>query len=69
MHLNPIQGADALNAALARIQQLWGAAQGTPEGDELDTLAVMVERYEADHFPLPASDPIEAVRFRLEQRF
>lgn len=68
MHLNPIQGADDLNVALARIQQLWGAMQGAPGGDELDVLADMVGRYEAEYFPLPASDPIEAVRFRLEQR-
>jgi HTH-type transcriptional regulator/antitoxin HigA len=40
---------------------------GTPEGDRLDVLSVLVERYEAQHFPLDLPDPIEAIRFRMEQ--
>lgn len=43
------------------------AAPGTPEGDRLEVLATLVERYEAEHFPLDLPDPIEAIQFRMEQ--
>lgn len=54
-------------AALARIDQLMDAAPGTPEGDELELLATLVEVYEDKHFPIDLPDPIEAIRFRMEQ--
>ncbi len=50
------------------IEQLWGARGGTPEGDRLDVLATLVEAYEKEHFPIDPPDPIEAIRFRLEQQ-
>ncbi len=54
-------------AALARIDQLIDAAPGTPEGDELELLATLVEVYEDKQFPIELPDPIEAIRFRMEQ--
>ena len=54
-------------AALARIDQLMDAAPGTPEGDELELLATLVEVYEDKHFPIELPDPLEAIRFRMEQ--
>lgn len=54
--------------ALQRIEQLWGAAPGTEAGDLLDVLITLVEAYEREHFPIDLPDPIEAVKFRLEQQ-
>ncbi len=54
-------------AALARIDQLMDAAPGTPDGDELELLTTLVEVYEDKHFPIELPDPIDAIRFRMEQ--
>ena len=43
------------------------AKPGTDEGDELDVLATLVDAYEAEHFPIDSPDPVEAIRFRMEQ--
>ena len=47
---------------------LWGAKSGTPEGDRLDVLATLIDAYEAEHFPIDPPDPIEAIKFRMEQQ-
>ena len=67
MELKPIRSDLELNRALERIDELWGAKPGTARGDELDVLMLLVERYEEEHFPIPASDPIEAIKFLMEQ--
>lgn len=67
MNIKPIHSQEDLAAALARVAQIWGAATGSPEGDELEILAVLIEKYEAEHFPMPPSDPVEAIKFRMEQ--
>ena len=67
MKLKPIRSDLELDRALERINELWGATPGTAKGDELDTLMLLVEKYEEDHFPIPDSDPIEAVKFLMEQ--
>ena len=48
--------------------QLWGAEIDSSEGDELEVLAMLIEEYERQHFPLPPSDPIEALKFRIDQQ-
>lgn len=53
--------------ALREIETLMDARKGTPEGDRLDVLATLVEAYEAAHEPMPLPDPIEAIRFHMEQ--
>jgi HTH-type transcriptional regulator/antitoxin HigA len=55
-------------AALAEIERLWGAKLGTPEGDRLDVLATLIDGYEAEHDLMDPPDPIEAIRFRMEQQ-
>jgi HTH-type transcriptional regulator/antitoxin HigA len=55
-------------AALHEIEQLWGAAPGTDQGDLLEVLITLVEAYEREHFPIDLPDPIEAIKFRLEQQ-
>lgn len=68
MEIRPIRTEADCAAALRRIETLWGAAPGTPDGDELDVLATLVEAYEREHYPVDLPDPIEAIKFRLEQQ-
>ena len=67
MKLKPIKSDRELNRALKRIDELWGAKSGTPKGDELDVLMLLVEKYEDEHFAIPTSDPVEAIKFLMEQ--
>jgi len=67
MAIKPIKNASDHDAALREIECLWGAAQGTPKGDRLDVLLALVEAYERAQFPVDLPDPIDAIRFRLEQ--
>lgn len=53
--------------ALERLEVLFDAKKGTPEGDELELLGILIEQYENIHFPIDLPDPIEAIKFRMEQ--
>ena len=55
-------------AALSRIDQLMEARPGTPQADELELLAALVEIYEDEAFPIDEPDPVDAIRFRMEQQ-
>jgi HTH-type transcriptional regulator/antitoxin HigA len=68
MLIKPIKTEADHAAALREIERLWGADEGTSEGDRLEVLTTLVEAYEQAHFPLDAPDPIEAIKFRLEQQ-
>lgn len=68
MQLKPIKTEADHDAALRDIEHLWDAEDGTPEGDRLDILTTLVEAYEETHFPIDMPDPIEAIKFRLEQQ-
>lgn len=65
--LKPIRTTADHDAALAEIERLWGAKSGTPEGDRLDILATLIDAYERQAFPMDPPDPIEAIKFRMEQ--
>lgn len=67
MTIRPIKNDSDHESALKRIHALMSAKAGTDEGDELDILATLVDAYEAKHFPVETPDPIEAIRFRMEQ--
>ncbi len=67
MNIFPIRTEDDYDAALTRIDVLMNAEPATPEGDELDILVTLVEAYEAKHYPIPTCDPVEAIKFRMEQ--
>ena len=54
-------------AALKRIEEIFDAAVGTPEADELELLATLVALYEEEHFPIDVPDPVAAIQFRMEQ--
>jgi len=66
--LKPIRTKKDYEAALAKVERLWGARSGTPRGDRLDILATLIEAYEAKHYPMDPPDPIEAILFRMEQQ-
>ena len=68
MEIKPIRTNADYERALQEIQRLWGAKEGTAEGDRLDVLATLADAYEQKHFPIDAPEPIEAIRFRLEQQ-
>lgn len=64
----PIRNDADYRRALAEIERLWGAAGGTDDGDRLDVTATLVDAYEAEHFPIDPPDPIDAIKFRMEQQ-
>lgn len=68
MQIRPIKTVEDNEAALARIEQLWDAEPNTPEGDELEVLATLVNAFEEEFFPIETPDPIEAIKFRMEQQ-
>lgn len=68
MNLKPVKNKIQLNRALKRINELWGAKLDTKKGDELDVLMLLVEKYEEEHYPIPPSDPVEAIKFLMEQK-
>jgi HTH-type transcriptional regulator/antitoxin HigA len=67
MNIKPIKTEADYNATLDEIERLWGAPSGTPEGDKLDVLATLVEAYELKHHPIYPPDPVEAIKFRMDQ--
>ena len=67
IHIKPIHDEVTYASALAQVEVLWGSKLGTPEGDALDILATLIEAYEAKNHPIAAADPIEAIRFYMEQ--
>jgi HTH-type transcriptional regulator/antitoxin HigA len=67
-NLKPIKTDADYEAALAEIERLWGTPIGTPAGDRLDILATLVDAYENEHYPMDPPDPIEAIKFRMEQQ-
>jgi len=67
MQVSPIKTELDYAAAMRRIEAVWGADPGTPEGDELDVLVTLAEAYERQNYPIALPDPVEAIKFRLEQ--
>ena len=70
MNIKPVRTAKDHKAALAEISKLMGTDPdiGTPKGDRLDVLVTLVQAYEAKHFPMALPDPVEAIKFRMEQQ-
>jgi len=65
--IKPIHNNEDYQIALSRIETLWGAEQESQDGDELDILLVLVEAYENKNFPMPPSDPVDAIFFLMDQ--
>jgi HTH-type transcriptional regulator/antitoxin HigA len=66
--VKPIRTKSDHKKALAEVERLWGAKSGTPEGDRLDVLATLIDAYESEKYPMDPPDPIEAIKFRMEQQ-
>src|SRR6202023_2328804 len=66
--VKPIRSKRDYEAALKEVERLWGAKSGTRDGDRLDVLATLIDAYEAEHYPMDPPDPVEAIRFRMEQQ-
>lgn len=67
MNIKPIYTSADYKKALKRVEELWGAKRNTPEGDELDILSILIEKYEENKFQILPPDPVEAIKFRMEQ--
>lgn len=67
MNIRPIKTDEDYNSALSRVEELWGARKDSPEGDELDLLVTLIESYEMKNYPITPPDPIDAIKFRMEQ--
>ena len=68
MEIKPIRTKADYMAALKGIESLMGARRNTPQGERLDVLVTLVEAYERKHFPLELPDPIEAIKFAMDQQ-
>jgi HTH-type transcriptional regulator/antitoxin HigA len=67
MNIKPIHNEDDYRAALRQIETLMNAHENTPEGDLLDILVTLVEAYERKAYPMSLPDPVEAIKFHMEQ--
>lgn len=67
MDLKPIKTAEDYQKALERLEIIFDAQPKSKEGDELEILGILIERYENEHFTISMPDPIEAIKFRMEQ--
>jgi HTH-type transcriptional regulator/antitoxin HigA len=68
MNIKPVRTKADYRAALKHIESLMNARANTPEGERLDVLVTLVEAYERKHFPMDMPDPVEAIKFAMEQR-
>jgi HTH-type transcriptional regulator / antitoxin HigA len=67
MEIKPIKTENDYNQALERLDKIFDAKMGSPEGDELEVLGILIDQYENENFPIGLPDPIEAIKFRMEQ--
>jgi HTH-type transcriptional regulator / antitoxin HigA len=68
IEIKPIHTKKNYELALGKMRKLWGAKVGSHEGDALDVLATLVDASESKQFPFDAPDPIDAIKFRMEQQ-
>ena len=68
MNIKPVRTKRDYSEALKSAEGLMNAKTGTPEGDMLDVLVTLIQAYEAKHFPMLPPDPIESIKFVMEQR-
>lgn len=68
MTIRPIKTKKDYELALKRLETIFDAKPGSKEGDELEVLGILIEKYEDSHFPIDFPDPIEAIKFRMEQK-
>lgn len=67
MKIRAIKTEQDYNHALSRLEEIFHSKIDTPEGDEAEVLSILIEKYEDEHYPIGMPDPIEAIKFRMEQ--
>lgn len=67
MDIKAIKTEEDYNQALKRLDKIFQAPVDSEEGDEAEILSILIEKYEDEHDPIDAPDPIEAIKFRMEQ--
>ncbi len=67
MSMKVIKTETEYNQALERLEEIFDAKLGTAEGDELEVLSILIDKYESEHHAIDLPDPIEAIKFRMEQ--
>jgi len=67
MEIKPIKTEKDYEKALERLEYIFDAETGTKEGDELEVLSILIENFENEHYTIELPDPIEAIKFRMEQ--
>lgn len=68
MTIKPIRNDEDLQAAFRRLEAIFQAEAGTPEADEMEVWVALIEAYENKHYPIAPPDPVEAIKFRMEQQ-
>ncbi len=68
MNIKPIKKDEDLQAAFKRLEVIYQAQEGTAEADEMEILVTLIEAYENKNYPISAADPIDAIKFRMEQQ-
>lgn len=67
MNIAPIRNEKDYQNALEQLELIFDAKKGTEKGDELEIISILIDRYENENFPIDMPDPIEAIKFRMEQ--
>jgi HTH-type transcriptional regulator/antitoxin HigA len=67
MDMKILKTEEEYNLALKRLEIIFDASADSTEGDEADMLGILIEKYEDEHYPIESPDPIEAIKFRMEQ--
>ena len=67
MNIKAIKTESDYNQALKRLEKIFHAPADSKEGDEAEILSILIEKYEDEHYPIEAPDPIEAIKFRMDQ--
>ncbi len=68
MTIKPIRTDADLHAAFRRLERIYQADEGTPDADERDVLVALIEAYENKHYAIDPPDPVDAIKFRMEQQ-
>jgi HTH-type transcriptional regulator/antitoxin HigA len=67
MNISPIRTKKDYQKALERLEVIFDAKKNTAQGDELEILSILIDNYEKEHYPIDMPEPIEAIKFRMEQ--
>jgi HTH-type transcriptional regulator / antitoxin HigA len=65
--IKPIKNQTDYKESLKKLNEVWAAKPNTKEGDMLELLLLVIEKYEAEHYPMPQLDPIEAIKYKMEE--